>query len=52
VSDGCSYKLFERKGGDDWYYFAYLNVLKPRLSHPYRDGIGGASDVLVRLLAR
>jgi|SRR5215217_5692330 len=52
VSDGCSYKLFERKGGNDWCYSAYLNVLKPRLTHPYQDGIGGASDVLVSMLAR
>jgi hypothetical protein len=52
VSDGCSYKLFTRKGGDDWCYSAYLNVLKPRPTHPYRDGIGGASDVLISLLGR
>lgn len=49
VSDGCSYKLFERERGDTWRYTAYLNVLKPRLSHPYTKDIGGAPEVIMNL---
>ncbi len=49
VSDGCSYKLFERRGSTAWRYAAYLNVLKPRMSHPYRRNIGGASEVITSL---
>jgi hypothetical protein len=51
VSDGCSYKLFEREG-DNWRFSAYLNILKPRLSHPYRENIRGASDVITSLMGR
>jgi hypothetical protein len=51
VSDGCSYKVFERQDGN-WNYSAYLNILKPRSSHPYKGGINGASDVLLDLMVR
>lgn len=52
VSDGCSYKLYEKSRSDNWEFSAYLNILKPRVSHPYRKNIGGASDVLSSLLSR
>jgi hypothetical protein len=52
VSDGCSYKLFDKGDGDEWRPSAYLNILKPRVSHPYRETIGGASEVLTSLVSR
>jgi hypothetical protein len=52
VSDGCSYKLFEKREGDEWEPSAYLNILKPRVSHPYSENIGGAPDVLTTLMSR
>lgn len=51
VSDGCCYKLFERKG-KHWSYTAYLNILKPRLKHPYGDNVGGAPDVFLSLMGK
>ena len=49
VSDGCCYKLFKRNG-DDWHYSAYLNILKPKRTHPYEPDVGGASDVFKNLM--
>lgn len=51
VSDGCCYKLFERKG-KSWEYTAYLNILKPRRKHPYNPKVGGAPDVFLSLMGR
>jgi len=49
VSDGCCYKLFKRKG-DEWNYSAYLNILKPKLKHPYEPNVKGAPDVFLSLM--
>lgn len=51
VSDGCCYKLFERKGST-WDYLAYLNILKPKRKHPYESNVGGAPDVFLSLMGR
>lgn len=49
VSDGCRYKLYERNG-NSWNYSAYLNILKPKLTHPYVEEVDGASDVFLSLM--
>ena len=49
VSDGRHYKLFERNE-NSWNYSAYLNILKPKLTHPYEEGVGGAPDVFLNLM--
>lgn len=50
VTDGCCYKVYRKTNGE-WTYSAYMNVLKPRRSHPYRREIGGgAPEVLEALL--
>jgi hypothetical protein len=51
VSDGCCYKLFERKG-TTWHYSAYLNILKPKPIHPYQPKVGGAPDVFLSLMGK
>jgi len=51
VSDGCCYKLFERKG-TTWRYSAYLNILKPKFTHPYEPNVGGAPDVFLSLMEK
>ena len=51
VSDGCCYKLFTRKG-KDWNYSAYLNILRPKRTHPYEKNVGGAPDVFISLMSR
>lgn len=52
VSDGCSYKLFERTQDHEWHLSAYLNIMLPRITHPYRSEVGGASEVLRHLNGR
>lgn len=51
VSNGCCYKLFKREG-NTWHYSAYLNILKPKLTHPYEPNIGGAPDVFLSLMVK
>ncbi len=51
VSDGCCYKLFKRKG-TTWHYSAYLNILKPKPTHPYKPNVGGAPDVFLSLMGK
>jgi len=51
VTDGCRYRLY-KKAGNNWQYTAYLNILKPRVLHPYEKEIKGASDVFLNLMAR
>jgi len=51
VSDGCNYKLFNRKD-NEWIYHAYLNILKPRTRHPFEEKIGGAQDVFLSLMPK
>ena len=51
VSDGCNYKLFDRKD-DKWIYHAYLNILKPRSRHPYEEKIRGAQDIFLTLMPK
>jgi hypothetical protein len=51
ISDGCRYRLYKRKD-NTWIYSAYLNILKPKVAHPYEKEIRGAPDVFLNLMAR
>jgi hypothetical protein len=46
------YNLFEKGEGEGWVPSAYLNILKPRVSHPYTENIGGALNVFTSLMSR
>jgi len=50
LTDGCRYRLYERHG-TRYCRIAYLNLLKPRLKHPYDEREGGALELLGTLLA-
>ena len=52
VSDGCCYKLFERNEENGWDYSAYLNILKPKRTHPYKPNVGGAPYVFKNLMCK
>ena len=51
VSDGCCYKLYKRQE-NQWKYSAYLNILKPKLKHPYEPKVKGAPDVFISLMGK
>lgn len=51
ISDGCCYKLYVRRR-KVWKYAAYLNILKPKISHSYNNKVGGASDVFTSLMGK
>jgi hypothetical protein len=51
VSDGIRYKLF-KKEDDRWRYAAYMNLLAPKSSHPYEEGVDGAVSFFLALIPK
>lgn len=51
ASDGSRYQL-QVRGADGWEDSAYLNILNPKLRHPYLEDVGGAPDLFLDLMAR
>lgn len=49
VSDGIRYELFQRIG-DNWSYAAYMNLLAPKRSHPYKSDVDGAVSFFLALI--
>lgn len=49
VSNGICYKLYELDNYN-WKYKSYLNILKPRLKHPYEPQVGGAIELFFNLI--
>lgn len=49
VSDGIRYKLY-RKEKDDWSYYAYMNLMAPKIRHPYLQEVRGAVDFFLDIM--
>jgi len=49
VSDGIRYKLF-RKKNDGWAPCAYVNLLSPKRTYPYDEGVAGAQELFRQLV--
>jgi len=51
VSDGIRYKLFLREG-DEWRHAAYMNLVAPKRSYPYEQGVEGAVTFFRSMMPR
>jgi len=49
VSDGLRYKMF-RRTKRQWRFTSYVNLVSPRLRHPYMEEVSGARDFFIAAL--